>query len=168
MRTIAAALLLTVLAGPTLAQDPLEPPTGARKLLEFSARGVQIYICRKTADQAGNAVFAWVFEAPEAVLLDASGAQAGTHSKGPSWALKDGSAVTGEVIAKAPAPEPGAIPWLLLKVTSHKGTGGLDGASFIRRVNTSGGVAPQAVCDDAHEGSAASVSYTATYQFFGL
>ena len=44
-------------------------------------------------------------------------------SGGPTWNLNDGSAVIGEVIAKADAPEPNAIQWLLLRAKSHEGLG---------------------------------------------
>jgi Protein of unknown function (DUF3455) len=162
MRRVYAAILLGALAGSVLAQDALAPPAGTRNLFEFSARGVQVYNC-KEKDQG----FAWASEAPEAVLYDAQGKEAGTHSKGPSWTLSDGSSVTGEVVAKEPSPKQGSIPWLLLRVTSHKGPGRLDGTSFVRRVDTDGGTEPESICDAAHKGDVARVPYTATYQFFG-
>jgi len=40
------------------------------------------------------------------------------HFGGPTWKLDDGSAVVGEVIAKADAPEPDAFQWLLLRAKS--------------------------------------------------
>ena len=162
MRQILTVLSLTALAGPAVAQDALSPPSGTRELFEFSARGVQIYICK-----GEDKTFGWAFDAPEAALYDADGKEAGTHSKGPSWTLSDGSSVTGEVVAKEPSPQPGAIPRLFLKVTAHQGAGRLDAASFIRRVDTNGGAEPQGGCDAAHAGSTARVPYTATYQFFG-
>src|ERR1035437_1794382 len=70
----------------------LAPPAGARKLFEFSADGVQIYIC-EPKDQG----LARVFDAPDAVLFDADGKRAGTHAKGPSWTLADGSSIEGEL-----------------------------------------------------------------------
>ena len=54
----------------------------------------------------------------------------------------DGSVVVGEVVAKADKPESGAIPWLLLRATSHEGSGRLSTVAFIRRANTKGGAAP--------------------------
>ena len=93
--------------------------------------------------------------------------------------LGDGSSVIGELVAKQPSPEPGSIPWLLLKVKSHGGAGKLDGTNFIRRVDTNGGAEPAAGCDAAHQGNPDAgcdaahqgnperVPYTATYQFFG-
>lgn len=167
MKQIYAATLLFALAGAAMAQDPLAPPSGTRKLLEFSASGVQIYVCNRKDQAQDEQAFGWVFDAPDAVLFDAQGKQAGTHFRGPTWKLGDGSSVTGELIAKQPSPEPGSIPWLLLKVKAHQGAGKLDGANFIRRADTHGGAGPEGGCDAAHLGNAARVPYTATYQFFG-
>jgi hypothetical protein len=167
VKQIYAALLLITLTAPVLGEDASAPPPGARKLFEFSADGVQIYVC-KMRDEAHLAQgFAFVFDGPEAVLFDADGKQAGTHAKGPAWTLGDGSSVTGEVSAKQPSPKPGAIPWLLLKVKSHEGAGKLGAVDFIRRVDTDGGVEPADGCDAAHPGVTARVPYSATYQFFG-
>lgn len=167
MRQIWAALLLCALSGGAIAQEALAPPPGARKLFEFSADGVQIYVC-KPKDAAETAQgYAWIFEAPEAVLFDADGKQAGTHSKGPTWTLNDGSSVEAEVTAKRPSPHEGSIPWLLLKVKSHQGKGKLDSVNFIRRVDTDGGDEPEARCDAVHKGDTARIPYSATYQFFG-
>jgi hypothetical protein len=56
--------------------------------------------------------------------------------------------------------------WLLLKIKSHQAAGRLDGACFIRPVDTSSDAGPVGGRDAAHEGNAARVSYSATYQFF--
>jgi hypothetical protein len=122
IRQIFAAMLLSVLSGSAMGEDALAPPLGARKLFEFSADGVQIYVCGPKDEAHKEQGFAWVFDAPEAVLFDAAGKQAGTHFKGPTWTLNDGSSVTGELSAKQPSPKPSSIPWLLLKVKSHQGT----------------------------------------------
>jgi hypothetical protein len=167
VRQIYAAILLAAGAQAAMGQDALAPPAGARKVFEFGARGVQIYVCKETGQDQAAQAFAWTFDAPEAVLFEAGGKKAGTHSKGPSWTLDDGSMVTAALAAKAPAPRQGSVPWLLLKVTSHSGQGKLDGVSFIRRVDTEGGAEPQSGCDAAHEGNIARIPYTATYQFFG-
>jgi Protein of unknown function (DUF3455) len=167
VRQLYAALALSAFAAAAVAQEALAPPSGMRKLFEFSAAGVQIYVCKQTDQAQKEQGFAWVFDAPEAVLFDAQGKQAGTHFKGPTWKLGDGSSVSAAVSAKRPSPKQGSIPWLLLKVNSHQGAGKLDGASFIRRVDTNGGGEPAGGCDAAHKGNAARVPYTATYQFFG-
>jgi len=167
VRHIYAALLLSVLSGSAMAQDALAPPSGARKLFEFSADGVQIYVCKLKDEAQKEQGFAWVFEAPEAVLFDTQGKEAGTHFKGPAWKLNDGSSVTGELSAKQPSPKPSSVPWLLLKVKSHQGTGALDPVHFVRRVDTDGGAEPTGACDAVHNGEIARIPYSATYQFFG-
>jgi hypothetical protein len=55
------------------------------------------------------------------------------NDRGFDWARKtnDGSAVVGEVIAKADAPEPGAIQWLLLGVEGHEGLAILSAAASV-------------------------------------
>ena len=167
MRQIYAAMLLSALFGSAMAQDASAPPSGARKLFEFRADGVQIYVCKRKDEALKEQNFAWVFDAPEAVLFNADGKQAGTHFKGPAWKLIDGSSVTGEVSAKQPSPKQGSIPWLLLKVKSHQGTGALDAVTIIRRVDTDGGTEPAGGCDTTHTGETVRVPYSATYQFFG-
>ncbi|MGO8843882.1 MAG: DUF3455 domain-containing protein [Methylocella sp.] len=167
MRQIYATMLLSALFGSAMAQDASAPPSGARKLFEFRADGVQIYVCKRKDEALKEQNFAWVFDAPEAVLFNADGKQAGTHFKGPAWKLIDGSSVTGEVSAKQPSPKQGSIPWLLLKVKSHQGTGALDAVTIIRRVDTDGGTEPAGGCDTTHTGETVRVPYSATYQFFG-
>jgi len=87
---------------------------------------------------------------------------------GPTWSTDDGSEVVGEVVAKADAPEPGAIQWLLLRVKSHQGSGPLSGVAYIRRSDTKGGAAPKTGCDAHHLSEQARMRYSATYQFFNM
>lgn len=170
---ISTSLLLAIAsAGPPLhaaqpaAQSttgaPVPPPSGSRLVLTLSADGVQIYTCKAQNDST----VAWTFSGPEATLSDKPGHKAGTHSAGPTWTLTDGSTVVGEVVSKADAPEAGAIPWLLLRVKSHAGTGALATAAYIRRIDTKGGNAPASGCDATHASQTVRVPYTATYQFF--
>jgi len=61
--------------------------------------------------------------------------------------------VTGKMVAKHDAPKVGAIPWLLVTVTGHKGSGALESVTTIHRVNTDGGVADAAkICDASRTG----------------
>src|ERR1700730_3448933 len=113
-------------------------PQGSALLLELIADGVQIYAC--AAKEGG---FEWSFKAPEANLFDRQGRQGGPPVGAPTWKIDDGSSVVGEVIAKADAPEPGAIRWLLLRAKSHEGSGGLSAVAYIRRTPTNGGTAPR-------------------------
>lgn len=166
-RFFAVAIFL-VIAWPAAGQDALAPPPGARKLFEARAKGVQVYVCQeKRAGDQGETGFAWDLAGPDAALFGEDNLPLGRHAKGPSWILNDGSSVTAEPIAKAPAPGPGAIPWLLLKVTAHEGKGRLDGVTFIRRVETSGGIAPGSGCGASRRGETARIPYTAVYQFYG-
>jgi hypothetical protein len=55
------------------------------------------------------------------------------NDRGFDWARKTngGSAVVGEVVAKADAPEPDAIQWLLLRVKGHEGLAILSAAANV-------------------------------------
>jgi hypothetical protein len=155
---VAIALLLTF---PAQAQSPTDPPPGQHPILTVFARGVQIYTC-----QISNGSAQWVFQAPEATLYDTEGAKVGTHSAGPIWTNKDGSSVKGEVVQKNPAPEPNAIPWLLLKAAGVEGNGILAKVEFIRRSDTHGGTAPTAGCESSRLQTVSRIPYTATYIFY--
>jgi hypothetical protein len=150
---VAAALLLTAAAPAEIAA-----PAGAKLLLAGLADGVQIYTC-----EAKDQGTAWVFKAPEAALFDGDGRQIMSHFAGPSWKTPDGTTLVGEVLAKADAPKPGAIPWLLLKVKSREGSGPLAKTSFIRRIDTVGGTPPATGC---HAGEEARMRYSAVYEFY--
>jgi len=158
---IACGVLLVAAAAARADQAAVAAPQGAARLLQVTADGVQIYVCKAT-DKGRE----WVFQAPEASLFDERGRQIGTHFGGPTWKLSDGSAVVGEVIGKADAPEAGAIPWLLLRAKHHDGDGVLSTAAYIRRVETRGGAAPTAKCDEDHVSEQARMHYSATYEFF--
>jgi hypothetical protein len=157
---LALALLFSITTH-SMAAELVDVPVGAVKFLEVTAKGVQIYTCI-----AKDQNFAWVLQGPEADLFDTSGHKIGTHSAGPIWKLLDGSAVVGEKVAEAPAPEPQAIPWLLLRVKVLTGTGNLTNAAWIRRIHTHGGLTPTAGCDIAHAEQTKRVLYAANYQFF--
>jgi hypothetical protein len=161
---------LLVLAIPltcAVAQQPptstsIDPPAGEKLLLELHGDGVQIYTC--TLDKTA---LNWKFQGPEAKLTNGDGSDAGTHYAGPTWKLADSSEVKASAIGNKPAPEAGSIPWLLLKVASHAGTGKLQNADYITRTDTKGGVAPTTGCDTTHQNEQARVPYTATYRFYG-
>lgn len=140
----------------------LQPEAGADVVLRVHAIGKQIYECGKDAQGA----WAWIFKGPQAELMDDAGRRVGTHGSGPSWTMNDGSGITGEAKASAPAPASGAIPWLLLSVKAHSGSGQLDKVSAVRRLATVGGVAPaRESCTAVAQGQTAHVAYTADYEF---
>jgi hypothetical protein len=166
MTRVGRVLLMTAFMATALAAfaaEPLvPPPEGAPLLFEASAEGVQIYNC-----EPEHGSLAWVFKSPEANLYDKQGRQIGRHYGGPTWRLEDGSAVVGEVAAKADSPAPAAIPWLLLRAKSHDGTGVMSQVAFVRRSETKDGLAPASGCDEQHAGHQARMRYSATYQFYG-
>jgi hypothetical protein len=104
--------------------------------------------------------------APEADLFDAGGNRIGRHYAGPHWESTDGSKILGTVKERADAPVAGAIPWFLLAVKSVGAEGSFSKVTSIQRVNTVGGVAPQAGCSQATAGTPARINYTADYYFF--
>jgi hypothetical protein len=158
---VALACLLPGMGGAFAAGPRVTAPTGAKLLLRTSAQGVQIYKCQKADDG-----YHWVFSAPDAALFDAMGQQVGTHFAGPTWQMQDGSKIVGEVVAQAPAPEPHAIGWLLLRVKSHDGNGVLSGVELVRRIDTLGGTAPAAGCDADHASAEVRMRYMANYLFY--
>jgi hypothetical protein len=156
-------LTLLALALASQTTDPTLPPSSARAAYTVEGRGVQIYRCTKQ-----DSAFTWVFQSPEATLFDpATHHQTGTHSAGPTWTWKDGSAITGKVLEKSPSPDPGSIPWLLLSATPSGATNGaLSTITLVRRSNTHGGNAPITGCDAQHDDDAFRARYTATYTFY--
>ena len=152
-----------VAISPALAQDSTQPPTGQQVVLTVKGDGVQIYVC-KQMDGAAK----WVFQAPEAKLLDATGKEVGSHGAGPFWKSVDGSLVKGQVVGKSDAPAAGDIAWLLLKASAHEGDGVFSKVEYIRRLETHGGVAPAGGCDAEHVNATVRVPYTATYAFYGV
>jgi hypothetical protein len=142
-------------------QDPTVPPPSQHPILTVTGKGAQIYTCQQSATGPQ-----WVFQAPEATLIDSSGNNVGNHGAGPIWTSKDGSAVKGELLQKSASPEANAIPWLLLKASGVSGSGIMTKVEFIRRSDTAGGIAPTTGCDAQHLNATARIPYTATYTFY--
>jgi Protein of unknown function (DUF3455) len=148
---------------PTVSKS-IAAPDGSVLLFSRHAKGVQIYEC-----QDGK----WVFRAPRALLFDPQSRQpTAIHyggidrglTPGPWWeSSDDGSRIRGEVVDRAPSPNPDSIPLLLLKVVERQGTGVFSPVSHIQRLNTVGGVSPTGKCDS---GDQRSVPYTADYYFY--
>jgi hypothetical protein len=157
-------------------------PAGNEAFLVGHATGTQNYVCLPQ-----GSAFGFVLFTPVATLLNDSDNQVTTHffSLNPdepgtvraTWLHSvDTSAVwcqakTGNNSTDPSFVAPNSIAWLLLTVVgSHQGpTGGhaLSDATYIQRVNTSGGLAPATGCTSAADvGRAAYVPYTADYYFF--
>jgi hypothetical protein len=165
MRFLAASLIVaavSIRALPAQQIGSVEPPAGARRVLQAKGDGVQIYVC-----SAANDVIKWTLKAPDAKLLDASGTIVGSHFAGPTWKLLDGSQVQGELIASKPAPEADSVAWLLLRAKVGSGTGSLANIAFIRRTETHGGAAPISGCQNSNDtAKTVQIPYTATYTFY--
>jgi hypothetical protein len=158
---IAATLSLLALNAQQIAPST-DPPPSARVVLEAKGDGVQIYTCSTAPDG-----LKWVFKAPDAKLLDASGKVIGSHFAGPTWKLTDGGEIQGELIASKPAPAADSVPWLLLHAKPGTAVGSMAGVEFIRRTATHGGVAPASGCgSSADAGKTQEAAYTATYTFY--
>jgi hypothetical protein len=160
----------------------LEVPAGNKAFLKGHAVGTQNYVCLPSG---------WTFVGPQATLfvtlpwfggeirqqiathfLSANPAENGIAR--PTWQSSlDTSAVWGKAVANssdAAYVAPGAIPWLLLQVVGTQqgpaGGNALTPATYIQRLNTSGGVAPTSECSAANIGSVALVPYSADYYFY--
>jgi hypothetical protein len=149
------------LASAAPAQNPTSPPPSQHPILTVTGQGVQIYTCQQSATGPQ-----WVFQAPEATLIDASGSPVGTHGAGPIWKSNDGSSVKGDLLQKSSSPEATSIPWLLLKAVNPSGSGIMTRVEYIRRSDTHGGAVPTTGCDAQHLDTLARVPYTATYTFY--
>lgn len=150
----------------------LQVPAGNRLFRVAHAIGTQNYVCLSTG--WGSPAYA-----PQATLFDDENEQTLTHflspnpdesnEARPTWQdSHDSSAVWANPIPGASyTPDPTAIPWLLLTVVGRvEGpTGGdrMTGATYIQRLNTTGGLKPTGVCT---QGDRALVPYTADYYFY--
>jgi hypothetical protein len=157
----AASTVLSLSVAAQQVPPQLQPPANEKLLLQVHAKGDQVYTCKGDAGQ-----FAWALKEPDAQLFDKDGKPFGKHSAGPSWEASDGSRVTGKAVANAPSPDADSIPWLLVNIVSHEGSGVLSSATTIQRLNTKGGKAPASGCDAANAGKELRVAYSADYLFY--
>lgn len=150
----------------------IQVPAGNQPFRVAHAVGTQDYVCLSTG---------WASPAygPQATLFNEDNEQILTHFLSaypvgsdfyfPTWQdSRDTSIVWANAVKDAKyTPDPTAIPWLLLKVvdTARGPTGGdkMIGATYIQRVNTTGGLIPTRACNP---GEKALVPYTADYYFY--
>src|SRR4051794_2794693 len=117
---LAVLILPLALAAPACAgpgEDNRAPDLGDCQILQVEQGnkvsfhgfgvGVQIYRWNGTS---------WTFVAPEATLFANAGddGEVSLHFGGPTWQSNSGSKVVGKLLQACPAPDPDAIPWLLL------------------------------------------------------
>jgi hypothetical protein len=132
----------------------VQVPPGNKLVAKFYAKGVQTYSCT-----AG----AWKGLEPAATLADRLGRAVALHTRGPIWvSTVDGSAVEAAPVDGARNEVPGAVPELLLKAKSTRGSGVFAGVGYVQRLQTKGGLAPSGGCT---EGAQTSVHYEALYTF---
>ena len=136
--------------------DSVQVPPGNKVAFHVYAQGVQVYKWNGTC---------WDFVAPVATLsADANySGEVGIHYAGPTWQSNSGSKVAAKRLAGC-SPDATAIPWLLLQAVSTTGPGIFSAATYVQRVNTTGGLAPAA--PGAFIGALAEVPYTAEYYFY--
>ncbi len=151
----------------------LQVPAGNRLFREGNAVGTQDYICLPS----GSGTI-WTFFGPQATLFDKHEKQIITHFLSPNpfetgtpplvtWQDSDDTSKVWGMMANSSPADPGAIPWLLVKVVGAQDgpTGGdeLSETTYIQRLNTVGGVAPATACT---VGMMALVPYSAEYFFY--
>lgn len=159
----------SVIAFPTV-PVAIEASSNERVAFKFFAKGTQNYSCNALTDGG----YAWAFVAPDATLyagLDETAPDAGRHYAGPTWeSAADSSKFIGDSpnAKKADSPTPASnIPWLLIPKKSVEGDGGFSVVTFAQRINTAGGVAPDAgSCVSATATNVEKVPYTATYYLY--
>ncbi|WP_326535723.1 DUF3455 domain-containing protein [Pseudorhodoferax sp.] len=159
-RGVLAAGLAATLAGCASRPSAIDVPAAEKLLMTVAALGVQTYECRATAGGAP----AWTFVAPQAELFDSAGRRIGQHRAGPSWQHEDGSGFTGTVRARMDAPQPGAIPWLLLAAQPQGPAGVFSRVRHVQRVDTVAGQAPADGCSAAALGTRVHMAYRANYR----
>jgi hypothetical protein len=165
-------ILLTLTAGALTVTGPLAPaaqqtgPASAPTVFDVADRaailvvhgvGAQIYECKVGETAATN----WVLREPVATLILGDGT-IGHHYVGPTWELTDGEVVKGKQSAAAPGTTPGDVALLKLDIVEHRGSGILEDAKLVLRLNTRGGVLKGA-CPTA--GELRAEPYSADYVF---
>ena len=136
--------------------DRVRVPEGNKLHSHMYAQGVQVY----RWDGAS-----WGLVEPIATLFanaDYDG-KVGTHYRGPTWESNSGSKVAGARLYGC-SPDPTAIPWLLLEAVSTTGPGIFSSATYVQRLNTTGGLPPAG--PGLSVGELAQVLYTAEYFFY--
>lgn len=144
----------------------IKVPEGNALSFSAEAEGVQVYVCAESANGA-----AWTFERPDALLFGRWGLVIGHLYEGPTWEALDDSFVAATESPDAnEAPlrfeVDGAIPWLRYTATGFGGEGMFSKITYIHRIHTEAGLAPDSGCEPDHLGARVRVRYTATYHFY--
>lgn len=162
-RATLTATLMVSFSHVALAELPAEiqVPDGHSVMLETVGVGEITYAC-----EANDGNMEWVFKGPDAVLNDRDGTQVGRYFGPPAtWEADDGSSITATELATAPNGD-GNIPLQLVEADPAEGEGAMEGVSYIQRLDTQGGVAPDMACSADNEGATEVVEYQADYIFW--
>lgn len=158
----------------------IQVPAGNIAYMVGHAVGTQGYVCAPK-----GLAFEWKLFTPQATLLADDGTQLTTHYFSPNpwendivrptWLhSRDTSAIRARLEGNPSFdPDfvaPGAVPWLLLRTVGGEvgpdGGDRLTNTTFIHRVNTSGGIAPAALCGAGNVGEMRFEPYSADYYFY--
>lgn len=138
-------------------------PAGHELVMTVSARGTVNYECRARAGMAG--AYMWTVDAPDAVLRHWSGWPVGRLYAGPTWAHRDGSRLTGQLVGAVSA-GPGRLPDQLWHVVPSGDRGEFSDIAYVGRRNASGGAPPTTACGEPQVGRGAKADYVADYAFY--
>ncbi|QFT84388.1 hypothetical protein FIU88_05275 [Halomonas sp. THAF12] len=143
------------------APEEVAVPAGNTVFLETVGKGEITYACETREDGA----MGWVFKGPDAMLMDGD-EQVGSYYGPPAtWEASDGSKITGTQLATAPGGD-GNIPFQLVEANPAMGEGAMTGVTYVQRLNTQGGVAPDSACSADNAGATEIVNYQADYLFW--
>ncbi len=163
--------------------EGLEVSSSHRLFFVGHAIGTQNYLCLPSSTAESGV--AWTLFGPQATLFGDRSQQVATHFLSPNpdqdgaaratWLHSDdSSAVWAKKLRESSDPDfvdPDAIAWLLLEVVgTEKGPGGgrkLVETSYLQRINTVGGRAPETGCAGPENvGDGVLVPYEADYLFY--
>jgi len=143
---------------PALRTGPGEAPA-----MMLTGSGVQIYTCSPSTLDAN--AYGWYPSAPDATLYDGSRGVARLATADHWESLDDRSSVSG-ILVRMQSGGAGNLPWTLMRASPVGDSGMFAGVTSVQRVNTRGGAAPSAGCDETHVGTEARVDFTADYNFY--
>jgi len=155
---VIASLSLTALAG----NDHRAPEVPNEIFVDSSTNKVQLAAFGVGTQNYTWDGSTWTGPVPEAILFEGEGIVA-THFAGPSWQSPSGSLVVGTVTGRVTVDRT-AIQWVRLVPVSTEGPGVFADVTFIQRINTVGGRAPET--NGTVIGQIAKVPYTADYFFY--
>jgi len=138
-------------------------PPGHERVVTLRAVGHLNYECRPLTGMAG--AYAWTLAAYDASLQHWTGFPVGRLYQGPTWAHRDGSKLTGELIGSVAA-GPDRLPLQLWRARPGGRKGELSDVAFIRRINAVGDRAPAKRCTALLAGVLDKRGFQAEYEFF--